>query len=420
MRSPLGAVGGALVLLAPLWASAADADPKDHEQPAEEVRYPTASPYAVFVGGGAVELVDRREDDLDQRQGRFWTPAVARVGLAGKLSERFSLQSEIEFNAGPYGTSVWEGQAAIQVRNQLVRYQHEGLFADDDRLRIEVGRVTDPASVNFVSLHIANLLLSDPLARFPLLTSGFNRGNGVLADYTVKDKLTFGVSANAGNPTSTTATVMVGGTFFPFARFYEVPWSFVGRDARGFPVSSFHVMVLSPSVRWQSEHLQAKVAAQTLRVDTNTNTNTDENITGTNLRAGLRLTPVEQLAVFGNLSRIVNDVTEEDDVTVLADAKFLGITAGGGLDVYVKGNSGLGVQYDMVREEQRGLPPEIRHHLNAGATVFVDKSVFVSGRFALYQRCQENEVLERCDLDGARQFMLTMTAVLGPSQETQP
>ena len=238
-----------------------------------------------------------------------------------------------------------------------------------------------------------NLLLSDPLARFPLLTSGFNRGNGVRADYQIKERLTVGLTVNAGNPTSTTGTVMMGGTFYPFQRFYEVPWSYVGRDARGFPASNFHVMMASPSVRWESKHLQAQVAAQTLRVDTNTSTDADENITGTNLRAGLRVTPVKELAVFGNMSRIVNDVTETDDATQIASGKFLGITAGGGFDVYVKGVSGFGAQYDMVREEQRGLPPEVRHHLNAGATIAVDDSVFVSGRFAFFQLCAESETL---------------------------
>lgn len=417
MRSALLFLALSVGAVAPALAADTDAPP-DSEGDGET--YPKVSPYAVFVGGGAVELVDRREDDNDQRQGRFWMPALARIGLAGKLSKRFTLQSEVEFNAGPYGTSVWEGQAAIQVRNQLLRYTREDLFTDDDRLEVEVGRVTDPASVNYVSLHIANLLLSDPIARFPLLTSGFNRGNGGRLAYTFDDKLTVAVSGNAGNPTSTTGTVMMGGTFYPFQRFYEVPWSFVGRDARGFPTSSFHMMMVSPSVRWTSKHLQAQVAAQSLRVDTNTNTALDENITGTNLRAGLRVTPIEQLAVFGNISRIVNDVTETEDVTVLADGKFLGITAGGGLDVYVDGLSGFGLQYDMVREEQRGLSPDVRHHLNAGATIFVDESVFLSGRFAFFQLCQESETLDRCDANGLRQIMLTATAVLGPSQDVRP
>lgn len=397
-----------------------EADTADAETPPDEVRYPKVSPYAVFVGGGAVEIIDRRQDDNDTRQNRFWTPAVARVGLAGKLSKRFTLQSEIEFNGGPYGTSVWEGQATIQVRNQLIRYQREGLLAEEDRLRIDVGRITDPASVNFVSLHIANLLLSDPLARFPLLTSGFNRGNGLRVDYTLDDKLTFGLSANAGNPTSTTGTFMIGGSFFPFQRFYEVPWSAAGRDARGFPTASFHTILVSPSILFRNDLVQAQAAAQFFTADVNTNTQSDDAITGRNLRAGFKLTPIDALAVFANGSFILNDIMEETDVTQRADGKFFGVTAGGGFDVYVDGMSGFGVQYDRVREEQRGNAPDVRHHLNAGVTVFVDESVFMSGRFALYQRCQESATLERCDADGARQIMLTLTAVLGPTQDVQP
>lgn len=415
-----------LGLLLALAGSPALAQDAAEETPAassdeDEKGYPRVSPFAVFVGGAAVDIVDRRDTEFDDRQNRFWTPAVARVGLAGKLSPRFTLGSEVEFNGGPFGTSVWEGQAAIQIRNQLVRYQHEGLLTDNDRLRFEVGRITDPASVNFVSLHVANLLLSDELVRFPLLTSGFNRGNGVRVDYTLNDTITFGVSANAGNPTSTTATVMIGGTFPPFERFYQVPWSAVGRDARGFPTSTFHVMMVSPSARLTTKHVTAQVAAQTFRADTNTNDRDDENITGTNLRGGVRVSAIDNhLVVFGNGSRILNDVVELDDLATLADGKFFGVTVGGGVDINIKGISGVGVMYDRVREEERGDEPEVRHFLNAGGTLALSDSVFMSGRFAFYQRCQDGTELERCDQDGRRQAMLTMTAVLGPSGDVRP
>ena len=414
----------ALVVAAP--ATAADrtpeADPDDvADDAADEGGGVKVSPFAVFVGGLAGEVIDRRDDGVDQREGRVWTPAVARIGLAGKLHPRVTIASEVEFNGGPYGTSVWEGQAAIQIRNQLVRYQADDLLGEGDRLQLEVGRVTDPASVNFVSLHIANLLLSDPLARFPLLTSGFNRGNGARVAYTLKDALTFGFTFNAGNPTSTTATVMVGGTFPPFQRFYEVPWSVVGRDARGFPASNFHMMMASPSARLTTKHVTAQLAAQTFRINTNTNTESDENLTGTNLRGGVRVSALDDhLVVFGNGSRVINDVVELDDLATLADAKFLGITVGGGMDVNVKDLNGFGVQYDRVREEQRGNEPEIRHFLNAGGTVFLTDTVFLSGRFAFFQRCQDGGELERCDVDGRRQAMLTLTAVLGPSPDVMP
>ena len=415
---------GGVLCATPAFAQTVDTKLPESPAQGEPVQpgdtFPQVSPYAVFVGGGAAELVDRRDDDTDNREGRIWAPAVARIGLAGKLHPDFTIQSEVEFNAGPYGTSVWEGQAAIQVRNQLVRYTKRGLGGETNTFSAEVGRITDPASVNYTSGHIANLLLSDTLSRFPLLTSGFNRGNGVRAAYTIADRLTLAVTANAGNPTSTTATVMVGGRFPPFARFYEVPWSAVGRDARGFPTASFNGMFLTPSALFTSGFLQVKVAGQFFTIDTNTNTQADEDITGRNLRASLRITPDEHFAAWVNASQVFNDVVDLNDSATISDDKFLGVTVGGGMDVYVKGVSGFGVQYDMVREQERDYEPITRHYLNAGVTVGLTEGIYTSARTAIFQQCQDTGTDTPCDQNGLRQFHLTMTAVLGPNPKTQP
>lgn len=394
--------------------------------------FPRVEAYGAFVGGGAYEAIDRRTeadvvdpsrvDELtpDERENRFWTPALARIGMAGKLSPHFTFQSEVEFNAGPYGTSVWEGQAAIQVRNQLIRLQKRGVFFEGDRLRLEVGRLTDPASVNFVSVHTANLLLSDELARASLLVAGFNRGNGVRLEYAPVEPLAFGLTANAGNPTSTTSTLAIGGTFPPFARFYQVPWSVVGRDARGFPQSSFHSMVLTPSVRLTTDVLQAQFAAQVFSANTNTFTRDDEQISGLNLRGGLRLNLADgAFSPFVNASRMVNDVVELTDLATLADGLYLGSVLGGGFDVNTE-KVGFGAQYDLVYQEERGEPPSVNHFVNAGVSVGLAESVFLSGRFALVQVCETQDLLERCQVDGRRQGMLTITAVLGASQDVQP
>ena len=71
---------------------------------------------------------------------------------------------------------MWEGQAALQVRNQLLRWT-------PGRLRIDVGRITDDSSVDFFSAHVADQLLTDAYTRAPLLASGYNRGQGVLLQY---------------------------------------------------------------------------------------------------------------------------------------------------------------------------------------------------------------------------------------------
>jgi len=346
-----------MIALMLLGVTAIGAETTEDEQPGPT--FPQASPYAAFVGGGAFEIVDLRQDDVDDRQGRFWTPALARIGLAARLSEHWSLNSEVEFNAGPYGLSVWEGQASIQVRNQLVRYQTTGLLGDEDRFVLEVGRVTDPASLNYFSVNIANLLLSDVLARQPLLVGGFNRGNGVRAEYTIADALTAGLAVNAGNPTSNTATFAIGGTFPPFSRFYLVPWSNVGRDARGFPSISMNTVVGTPSLRLNTDVIDAQAAIQLFTVNTNTASSTDENITGRNLRAGVRVkAPENRFAVFGNFTQMLNDVVMLDDLGTLAEnEKYLGTTVSGGFDVRVGKRSGFGAQYDFVLEEERGLEP---------------------------------------------------------------
>ncbi len=73
---------------------------------------------------------------------------------------------------GLHGTSAYEGQAALQVRQQVLRL-------GKDAWRIEVGRFVDPASVDFFSAHVADTFLQDTATRDPLLYDGFNLGNGI-------------------------------------------------------------------------------------------------------------------------------------------------------------------------------------------------------------------------------------------------
>ncbi|MEO0604219.1 MAG: hypothetical protein AAF211_22480, partial [Myxococcota bacterium] len=266
------------------------------------------------------------------------------------------------------------------------------------------------------------LLLSDLLTRQPLLIAGFNRGNGVRVDYTVADALTAGLTVNAGNPTSTTATLAVGGTFPPFSRFYEVPWANVGRDARGFPTSSFNTVVATPSLRLNTDVVDAQVAVQLFRVNTNTSTRDDDIINGRNLRAGIRLkAPDNRFHLFGNVSQMLNDVVQLTDLAKLQeDEAYLGTVVSSGFDLRIGKRNGIGAQYDLVREEERGLEPIYSHFANAGVTIGLSEAVALSGRFALWQVCQEQDQLENCDVNGLRQGFLTMTAVLGASRAAQP
>jgi hypothetical protein len=379
------------------------------------------APFVTFVGGGHVDVPLRRDDPADQREPRFSTPALGRLGMLGTFGSLVTVESEMEINAGPYGTSVWEGQAALQVRNQLIRLSFSDMLFGDD-LDLEVGRITDPTSLNFFSRHTANLLLTDDLARTPLLMSGFNRGNGVQARYRIFDQLTFGTTLNAGNPTSSTGTLMIGGTFPPFARFYEVPHSSVGRDARGFPLSSFHVVLLSPSLRWDTEWVKAQLSTQLFEANTNTNSEKDDAIRGYNVRGGVEVKLFDDLfwdnggRAFVNASRVSNDVVNPENLAELQPAPYEAMTGSAGLDLDLIGNSGVGVDGAIVREVEPGRPPEMSVFANAGATWWITSMTSLSGRVGYHTRCEDLT----CGEEGRVGAWLTLRALLGPSSPSRP
>src|SRR5689334_7577874 len=76
-------------------------------------------PYAAVAGGLKGELSLTRPGVT--REPRATTLAVSRFGLRADLADWIYAESEFEANAGLHGTSTWEGQAAFQVRNQLLR-----------------------------------------------------------------------------------------------------------------------------------------------------------------------------------------------------------------------------------------------------------------------------------------------------------
>src|SRR5262245_41982013 len=56
------------------------------------------------------------------RAPRLTTLMVSRFGLRATLADWLEVESEFEANAGYHGASAWEGQAALSVRNQLIRF----------------------------------------------------------------------------------------------------------------------------------------------------------------------------------------------------------------------------------------------------------------------------------------------------------
>jgi hypothetical protein len=377
-------------------------------------------PTAAVVGGVGFEHLESANPD-DARQDRATTLALARGGLVGRVGKHLELESELEVNAGPYGTSVWEGQAAISVRNQLLRLVLDDVVYDD-RFVLEAGRITDPASLDYFSKNTADQLLTDSIARFPVLMAGFNRGQGLRATYTAFHGVTAGLTFNAGNPTSNTGTLMFGGTFPPFSRFYEVPASSVGKDASRFPLSSFHVMLLAPSLALDTHWVRAHAELQMVHADTNMNTAKDAPLEGFNVRAGLEATLLEglgwdnKLVVFANGSRVENDVVKPDDLSKLQQDRYEAYVAGTGFDLDLWGRSGVGASVSVVREREPGRPPVLWQVANAGATWWWNDAFALALRGAYQQRCLDQD----CSVDGVREVFLTARLVLDAPRKDQP
>lgn len=359
--------------------------------------------FASLVGGVHVESLKLREQDA--REDRTTTLALSRLGVRGQLRGGVFIESELEVNAGPHGTSVWEGQAALQVRNQLLRYTRE-------RLRIDVGRLTDDSSLDFFSTHVADQLLTDPYTRAPLLASGFNRGQGVLLRYEVLPGLKPGITLNAANPTSTTASLVVGGTFPPFSRFYFAAHQQVGRDASSFPSDEYHITLATPSVIYQSDVFDAQAGVQMFRINTDTSATDDQNIIGYNLRAGVRGKLADgRLAPFVNVSRVTNSMVDKNDGKRLSDQAYTGYTFSTGLDVAVRGRNGVGISYAFVRGQQGMESRTTEQYVNVGATYWLTPTTSIGARGAMVSLCVETPMMA-CTPEGARSVFITLRSLV--------
>lgn len=358
-------------------------------------------PYAAIVGGLQVETLQTRPGD--DRQDRAVTIALSRFGVRGRLGHGVTFESEFEANAGPHGTSAWEGQAALSVRNQLVRL-------DRGRVRLEAGRITDPASLDFTSLHVLDQLLTDGFTRAPLLASGFNRGNGVLARFELAPGWFAGATLNAANPTSTTSSLVVGGTFPPFSRFYFAPYQYVGRDAANFPADEYHIVVFTPSLLLRRGPVEAQAALQLFHVDTNTSSMTDQGIDGYNVRLGAAAT-FGRVRAFANVSLVQNEVVDPDDGARLSGEIFTGATASAGVDIAYLERHGVGGQIAFVRDQQGAGTRATQFFANIGTTFWLAETTAVAARIALFTRCEEIDG-GMCEPEGSRSFFVTLRTSL--------
>ena len=368
-------------------------------------------PFATIVGGLKGDTIIQASDLAqapEQRQGRVSAIALGAFGLRGTVGSLVSFHSELMFNGGTslHGSSAWEGQAALQVRRQVVRLATGPWM-------IEAGRVIDEASMNFVSAHVLDTLLQDTATRDPLLYSGFNMGNGVRGTYEALPGLRLGLTFTAGNPVATTSSLQVGGSFPPFERFYIQPYQAVKQASNNYPDDTFHMMLLSPSILYDSAVFDARVSFQGYVVDTNTTRTDDQNIHGYNLRANARLKLADDMvSPFANFSFGRNDTVLATDQTKLAAEKYTGITFGGGVDVnyahpFPGRANGVGLQYDRVQYQVGDGNVTNFHYVNVGTTYWLNAYVALGARFATWLR---NDV--GVHDEGERSMLVTMRLVL--------
>lgn len=362
-------------------------------------------PFFAVVGGAKVDT--QVQPSSVNRDARASAIMIADFGLRGEIADWASFESEIMANGGRslHGTSVFDGQAALQVRKQV-------LHLASGRWMGEVGRVIDEASVDYFSIHIADTFFQDTATRDALLFDGFNLGNGVRGTAEILPGLRVGLAANAGNPTASSGIIAFGGNFPPYSRVYFQSAQATRQDINGYPDDQFQSYLLTPSLLYNSKYFESRFAAQLYAIDPNSNDEISKNLYGYNLRLVSRAHLLDDmLSPYFNVAGGRNDVVDPTNVTFLSPDKSTAVSMGGGMDFnYQKkhGNfNGIGVQY-MQYQQKTGDGPRLQNrYFNVGTTYWLHKNIAAGARFALW-----SSQLPGTNTTGERSVLLTLRLVL--------
>jgi hypothetical protein len=368
------------VLLAVAVPASAEEASEVEEQVGEVDRKIDLRPIGAIAGGMRFESL--RQTPGETAEERHPTVAVSRLGVAGTIGEHISFASEFEASLGGglgYGASVWEGQAALAVRSQFLRYTR-------GRASVAAGRIVDEATFDFTSAHVADLLLTDVYTRDPLLFSGADRGTGLFGSYAVSDELTAGLAFHSTNPTGLTGTLIVGGELHPFDRPFYLAAAQVGRSQTSLPDQNLHIYFATPSLTWKDDFLEAKAAVQMYSLDTQMAIASDDAIRGYNLRANLMGKLLDaRLRPFVNLSRNENEMLDSGDATVRLPETYRSYTASAGVDYDYRGRNGVGVQYAVI--DLKELDQHVReHYVNVATSYWIEESLSLGLRAAFFVR----------------------------------
>lgn len=390
-------------------ATADDEPPVDTVQtkvaaPVAAKNKPWIEPYGAIAGG--MHLQSLHQPAEVKTSGQNPTVAVSRLGLRGGVGPYVTFASEFEASLGGplgYGASVWEGQAALAIRDQFVRYTRAGFsFA--------AGRIADPASYDYVSSHLGDLLYSDLYTRDPLLYSGADRGNGLFGSYAPNKYITFAATFHSTNPTGITGTLAIGGKLQPFDRPFYLAAAQVGNSQNNLPDQNLHIYFGSPAVMFHSEHLEAKAEIQMYSLDTQQAVDDDQTIRGYNLRLGARghlTTPIGALSPFANVSRNRNEILDPTDSKYRLPDLFRSYTFSVGTDLDITKHAGLGASYSMV--DTREPDQHVReHYLNLGTSYWIEDSVAVGVRGSIFAQQISGETMTT----GARSVFVTARLML--------
>lgn len=348
-------------------------------------------PYFLIAGGLKYDVPKGRPEET--KQNRVSTFALGRFGVKATWNDLVDAESELMASGGTslHGASAYEGQAALQVRQQVLRLHH-------DAWKVEVGRLIDEASVDYFSAHVAETFLQDTATRNPLLFDGYNLGNGIRGQLELVKGLRAAITFNAGNPVATTSSLMVGGSYPPFERFYTQPQQAVGRDPNHFPDDTFHMLVLTPSLMFDTKYIDGRFAVQGFDVTTNTDKASQDDIRGYNARGTIRLKLLDGLLVpFANAAYTRNDTLVPNDLGKRSADRYQAINLGGGIDIDVARRfqcaydcaDGFGMQYQQVQYVVGEGLVTTNRYANVGATFWIVPNVSLGARFAFWNTRQE-------------------------------
>jgi hypothetical protein len=361
-------------------------------------------PYGAIAGGVHLQSLHQPADVTAQEHNP--TVAVSRLGLRGGAGPYVTFASEFEASLGGpmgYGASVWEGQAAIAIRDQYVRYSRAGWS-------IAAGRVADPASYDYVSAHLGDLLFTDLYTRDPLLYSGADRGNGLFGSYQLTNNITLAGTFHSTNPTGITGTLAIGGKLQPFDRPFFLAAAQVGNSQNNLPDQNLHIYFGSPAVLFTSRYVEAKAEVQMYSLDTQQSIDDDETIRGYNLRLGVRghlPTAAGELSPFVNVSRNKNEILDPTDSKYRLPELFRSYTVSAGMDLNLTRRSGVGGSYAQV--DTREPDSHVReHYLNLGTTYWIEDSFAVALRGSIFAQQISGETMTT----GARSVFMTARLVL--------